>query len=209
VALVCTKLKNYPPSLQTADFQKFMAISGIMKIRDSYTETHGRRVSIYAKRLATRIGLSSMAVDEIAVGGILHDIGKVCMSDRMFTNQDVHMSQEMMAELRRHPINGFMLVKSIVSHKTVLQYILFHHERLDGRGYPFGLKGDDIPLGAQIISVADCFDAITTDRPYKKGKGQTEAFSILKASAGSALSQSLVNSFILDIQENGMLLTED
>ena len=169
MAVVRTKLKKYN-TFRSVDFQKLMAISGIMKLRDSYTENHGRRVSVYAKRLALRIGLSSMAVDEIALGGMLHDIGKVCMSDRIFTNASVHLSKEMMAELRRHPINGFMLVKSIISFKSVLQYILFHHERIDGLGYPFGLKGEDIPLGAQIISVADYFDAITTDRPYKKGK---------------------------------------
>lgn len=208
MAVVRTKFERCNLT-HSVDVRKLMIISGIMKLRDRYTETHGRRVSVYAARLARRIGLSAPVVDEITLGGVLHDIGKVCMSDRIFSNQSAHLSKEMMAEVHRHPIHGYMLVKNIVLLKPVLQYILFHHERIDGFGYPFGLKGEDIPLGAKIISIADYFDAITTDRPYKKGKGQTEAFTILEASADGALSRSLVKRFILDIKENGMLLTDD
>ena len=195
-------------SVYSMDFSKLMVIFGMLKLKDSYTEIHGRRVSFYATQLAQCIGLSTKAVDEIALGGLLHDIGKVCLSDRIFSSQQPHLSGELMAEVRRHPVNGFMLAKQIIILKPVLQYILFHHERIDGLGYPYGLKGEDIPLGAKIISVADYFDAITTDRPYKKGKQQEEAFSILEACAGYALSRSLVRCFIDYIQENGMLLTD-
>lgn len=194
---------------QTVDLRKLTAIAGIMKRRDRYTETHGRRVSIYAQRLAQRIGLSALDIGRIAIGGMLHDIGKVCMSDRIFTNQRAGLSEEMMDEVRRHPINGVILLKHADFLKPVLKYILFHHERVDGGGYPYGLKADDIPLGAQIISVTDCFDAITTDRPYKKSKGSNEAFEILESSCGSALSRPLVQAFIMEVKENGMVLTDD
>ena len=93
--------------------------------------------------------------------------------------------------------------------KPILKYILFHHERIDGSGYPYGLKEKDLPLGAQIIGVTDCFDAITTDRPYKKGKCAEEAFAILRASADTIFSHALVHTFIADIKENGMVLTDD
>ncbi len=186
-----------------------MAIAGIMKLRDSYTETHGRRVADYSQRLAQRLGLTDMEVGQITIGGMLHDIGKVYMSDRIFSNQSAQLSKEMMAEVRRHPLNGVMLLKHIDFLKPVLKYILFHHERVDGSGYPFGLQGTDIPLGAQIISVADCFDAITTDRPYKKSRGQEKAFAILKDSRENAFHGELVDSFIMEIEENGMVLTEE
>lgn len=208
MALAITELKNNCV-FRTVDFQKFMAIAGIMKQRDRYTENHGRRVSVYSQRLAQRIGLSSMAVGRIAIGGMLHDIGKVCMSDLIFTNKCAQLSEEMMAEVRRHPINGVILIKDVDFLRPVFKYILFHHERIDGGGYPFGLTEKDIPLGAQIISVADHFDAITTDRPYKRGKGPKEAFDILEASSGSALSPGLVQAFISDVKQNGMVLTDE
>jgi HD-GYP domain-containing protein (c-di-GMP phosphodiesterase class II) len=199
-------LKKKSP--RSANSRDLMAIAGIMRLRDNYTETHGQRVSMYSKRLAIRMGLPSLKVSQISIGGMLHDIGKVCMSDRIFTDRNTHLSKEMMAEVRRHPLNGVMLLKHLDFLKPVLKYILFHHERIDGSGYPFGLKGEDLPLGAQIISVADCFDAITTDRPYKKGKCAEEAFAILRASSDTIFSYALVHTFIADIKENGMVLTE-
>ena len=87
----------------------------------------------------------------------------------------------------------------------VLEYVYCHHERIDGNGYPQGLKADEIPLGAKIIAVADCFDAITTDRPYQKRKTREEAFEILRKMAGSHLCSELVEMFIEDIETNGML----
>ena len=208
MALARTELKEYC-IYRSVDFNKLMAIAGIMKLRDSYTETHERRVADYSQRLAQRLGLHDLEIGQIAIGGMLHDIGKVYMSDRIFTNQSAKLSKEMMAEVRRHPLNGVMLLKHIDFLKPVLKYILFHHERIDGSGYPFGLKGADIPLGAQIISVADCFVAITTDRPYKKSQGKETAFAILKASKGTAFYGEVVDSFVMEIEENGMVLTDD
>ena len=201
-----TALKRQSP--RCANSRDLMAIAGIMRLRDNYTETHGQRVSMYSKRLAKRMGLSSLEVSQISIGGMLHDIGKVCMSDRIFTDRNTHSSKEMMAEVRRHPLNGVMLLKHLDFLKPVLKYILFHHERIDGSGYPFGLVEKDLPLGAQIIGVADCFDAITTDRPYKKGRCAEEAFTILRASSDTIFSYALVHTFIADIKENGMVLTD-
>ena len=199
--------KNY--SFYGEYSEKLTAITSIMKKRDRYTETHGQRVSEYSKRLARRMGLPNPKVDQIALGGMLHDIGKVLMSDRIFSNKSKRLSKEMLAEVRQHPFNGVMLVKHLAFLRPVLKYILFHHERLDGSGYPFGLRAENLPLGAQIISVADCFDAITTDRPYQKGKKPEEAFMCLKTSSGSILSRQLVHALIADVKENGMVLTDN
>lgn len=206
MAFAHTELKEYC-TYQSGDLKKLLAVAGIMRLRDTDTEVHGWRVAVYSKRLAQRMGLSDIDVGSIVIGGMLHDIGKIYMSDRIFTNQSARSSKEMMAEVRRHPLNGVMLLKHIDFLKPILKYILFHHERIDGSGYPFGLKGNDIPLGAQIISVADSFDAITTDRPYKKSQAKEEAFAILKAASKSSLNENLVDAFIKDVKEKGMVLT--
>jgi HD-GYP domain-containing protein (c-di-GMP phosphodiesterase class II) len=187
------------------DLRKVMIIAGALKIRDRYTDSHGRRVAVYARRLALRIGLPESECAKIAMGGLLHDVGKIAMSDRVFSNQNAELSDDMRQEVRRHPIIGVMILKDIDFLAPLLDLILFHHERIDGKGYPFGLKGNEIPLGAQIISIADCFDAITTDRPYQKHKGRQEAFKILRQAAEKAFTARLVEAFIAEIRENGML----
>jgi HD-GYP domain-containing protein (c-di-GMP phosphodiesterase class II) len=187
------------------DFRKLMVIAGALKLRDRYTDSHGRRVAVYAKRLAGRLGLPEAEASKIAMGGLLHDVGKIGMSDRIFSNQNAELSYDMLREVQRHPIIGVMILKDMDFLAPLLDLILFHHERIDGSGYPFGLRGNEVPLGAQIISIADCFDAITTDRPYQKHKGCQEAFKILREAAEKAFAARLIEAFIAEIGQNGML----
>jgi HD-GYP domain-containing protein (c-di-GMP phosphodiesterase class II) len=111
----------------------------------------------------------------------------------------------MLAEVRLHPLIGVSILRSIEFLAPVVDYVHYHHERIDGSGYPCGLKADEIPLGAKIISVADCFDAITTDRSYQKGKNSRKAFAILNTSKGKGFCPGLVDTFIAEIEENGMV----
>jgi putative nucleotidyltransferase with HDIG domain len=193
------------PEALASDFQKLSAINSALKTKDQYTEGHARRVALYAMRLAHRLGLPSEEIRNIGIGGLLHDIGKIGLSDRIFSNQTDQLAGKLLAEVRRHPDIGVSLLKGIDSLLPVLDYIHYHHERMDGSGYPFGLKSDDIPLGARIISVVDCFDAITTDRPYQKRKTCAEAFVILRRMANHELCPDLVKAFVADIEENGMI----
>jgi putative nucleotidyltransferase with HDIG domain len=193
------------PEALASDFQKLSAINSALKTKDQYTEGHARRVALYAMRLAHRLGLPSEEIRNIGIGGLLHDIGKIGLSDRIFSNQTDQLAGELLAEVRRHPDIGVSLLKGIDSLLPVLDYIHYHHERMDGSGYPCGLKSDDIPLGARIISVVDCFDAITTDRPYQKRKTCAEAFVILRRMANHELCPDLVKAFVADIEENGMI----
>ena len=187
------------------DIRKLGAIAAALGEKDRYTVDHAQRVAVYAMRLAQRIGLSSEAVEYIGLAGMLHDVGKLGLSRRVFTNTTFHLGGEMLREVRTHPSLGVSILKDIELLKPVLDCILLHHERLDGSGYPFGLKSEKIPLGAKIISVADCFDAMTTDRPYQKRKSIAEAFKILRQSSGKRLSADLVDAFIEDVLENGAL----
>jgi HD-GYP domain-containing protein (c-di-GMP phosphodiesterase class II) len=136
---------------------------------------------------------------------LFHDIGKVGLSPRIFRNKEATLSAGMQEEVRQHPSIGVSILKGIEFLTPVLDYVHYHHERGDGSGYPCGLTADKIPLGAKIISVADCFDAITTDRSYQKGKNRKEAFSILKKARGYGFCPGLVEAFIEEVKENGMV----
>ena len=184
---------------------KLLAISQALGMRDKYTEGHGRRVSLYAERLARRLGLSEKDIENIRIGGMLHDIGKIGFSNRIFSNEEAALSKEMHDEIHSHPLIGRMILSGMNFHESVLDYVCYHHERVDGKGYPSGLCNEEIPLGARIISVADCFDAMTTDRPYQGRKNLPEAFVALNRMSGKVLFPRLVSAFIEEIRENGVI----
>ena len=127
------------PEALASDFQKLSAINSALKTKDQYTEGHARRVALYAMRLAHRLGLPSEEIRNIGIGGLLHDIGKIGLSDRIFSNQTDQLAGELLAEVRRHPDIGVSLLKGIDSLLPVLDYIHYHHERMDGSGYPLSL----------------------------------------------------------------------
>lgn len=184
---------------------KLFAISRALGTRDKYTEGHGQRVSQYAARLAGRINLSTEEIENIRIGGLLHDIGKIGFSNRVFSDTETALTQDMHEEIHSHPWLGRTILKNMDFNTAILDYVHYHHERVDGKGYPRGLTSEEIPLGAKIISVADCFDAMTTDRPYQGRRSLAEAFDILHQISGKVLSNRLVRSFIEEIIENGMI----
>ncbi len=180
------------------------SIAAALGIKDPYTREHGRRVAIYARRLAERIHLTPTAVENIRLGGLLHDVGKNGLSDKVLKNTLNRLTDDLLAEVRLHPLIGVALLKDFDIPAAVIDYVQYHHEKIDGSGYPFGLKNEQIPLGAKIIRVADCFDAITTDRPYQQRKSWIEAVAILRQISGTDLDPDLVEAFIIDIKEKGL-----
>ena len=197
-------LEQLNERIKTDTLDTVTAVAGALAARDAYTEGHGERVGIYAERLARRLGLAKQEVERIRIAGILHDIGKIGFSDQIFSNEDTRINEDMLLEIRSHPQWGHDILKNLRFLGPALDYVYAHHERLDGQGYPRGLEGDEIPLGARILSVVDCFDAMTTDRPYQQGKTPQEAFAILGKLAGSALDPDLVDAFIDEIESGGM-----
>jgi putative nucleotidyltransferase with HDIG domain len=186
-----------------SQMSKLAFIAAALKIKDPYTQDHARRVAIYAGHLAKRIGLPRSEVKNVMLGGLLHDIGKIGLSNRVFNNTDQRLSEELLTEVQRHPQIGAALLRNFNFPAPVIDYVRYHHEKMDGSGYPFGLRSYQIPLGAKIIRVTDCFDAITTDRPYQLHKSWIEALAILRQISGTDLSPELVEVFIEDIKENG------
>jgi len=191
--------------LTAKEYNKLNAIDEALGSKDRYTQGHARRVALYAMRLARRVGLGPEDTGNIGIGGMLHDVGKIDWSPRVFGKETLRQCGGLLDEVQRHPSHGVSLLRSMNFLAPVLEYVYCHHERIDGSGYPRGLKAEEIPLGAKIIAVADCFDAITTDRPYQKRKNQEQAFAILRKMSGSHLSGELVEMFVDEIEANGML----
>ncbi len=185
--------------------RSLMLMASALGLKDSYTHAHAHRVAAYSKRLAIRAGLSMLEVMQVSMGGMLHDVGKLALSDRIFSNQKAPLSEDMLMEVRNHPLIGAALLKKVACGKEIADAVLFHHERMDGHGYPFGIKGDAIPLSAKIVSIADCFDAMTTDRPYQKRKSCEAAFTLMEEAAGTYYADDLIPLFIDDIRRNGMV----
>jgi putative nucleotidyltransferase with HDIG domain len=182
-----------------------LLMASALGLKDTYTLAHAHRVAEYAKRLAVRAGLSMVEVLQVSMGGMLHDVGKLALSDRIFSNKNATLSDDMMEEVHNHPLIGAAMLRNMTCQRAISDAVLFHHERIDGSGYPFGLKGDEIPLSAKIVSIADCFDAITTDRPYQRRKSCKAALTLLRKCTGISFAADLVPLFIDEIRTNGMV----
>jgi putative nucleotidyltransferase with HDIG domain len=152
--------------------------------RDAYTEGHAERVGRISGLIAEEMGLSEQETELVHLAGLLHDIGKIGFPDSLFLPHGGSNSSEVVREITRHPVTGAEILKNLNFLGPAVAYVRCHHERPDGKGYPGGLKDADIPLGAKIIAVADTFDAITTDRPYQRGRTFAEAIDILKSGGG-------------------------
>lgn len=197
-------IKSIRPIRHDAAICGLAALSVALGAQDAYTRGHALRVAAYAERMAQRLGLSSENVETVRIGGLLHDIGKIAFSPSLINNTRERLSDAMRDEIRRHPEIGGQFLKDIHLAEPVIDCVRYHHERLDGSGYPFGLSAAYIPMGARIVSVADCFDALTTDRSYQRGRTTAEALDILKGLGAENLSPELVAELIAEVRENGL-----
>ncbi|HOW56125.1 MAG TPA: HD domain-containing protein [Syntrophorhabdaceae bacterium] len=155
------------------------AMAQALAARDAYTEGHASRVAEFSYAIARELGFEGEALEYVRLGGALHDIGKIGFPDILFSSHEQRLPSNLVKEINRHPAIGVKILEPLDFLGPAIDYVSAHHERLDGRGYPRGLKGDQIPLGAQIVSVADIYDAITSERPYQETKTSDEALAIL------------------------------
>jgi response regulator RpfG family c-di-GMP phosphodiesterase len=165
---------------------------------ESQVETmrgHARRVSFYASLLAERVGLSSREIEDLRIAGFLHDLGKIGIPSSLLLRPDA-LSAEECALLQRHPEIGARLVQPIGVASSVVDAIRHHHERWDGGGYPNQLSGEQIPLLARLVAVADAFDAMSSDRPYRPALGPEHVRAELAACAGSQFDPTLAKEFL-------------
>lgn len=159
------------------------ALISSIEVNDSYTEGHGKRVSFYAKHLAETLGLPRKTISDLETAGLLHDIGKLGIPTEILKKPGA-LTDEEYAIVRKHPENTRKILEKVNGLHTIREYAYCHHEHFDGNGYPRGLKADEIPYESQIISVADAFDAMTSNRAYRKALMPEEAAEIIRNQAG-------------------------
>jgi putative nucleotidyltransferase with HDIG domain len=167
-------------------------IAAAVDARDPYTKDHSLRVAQFSVILARELGLPEEEVDKIRIAATLHDVGKVGIEDSVFKKPGVLTNAEFEI-MKRHTVMGYEIVRQVKQLNEMLPGIRWHHEALNGRGYPDGIKGDELPMMARIISVADTFDAITTDRPYQDASEFPEALDFLRKHAGIKYDPLVVN----------------
>jgi putative two-component system response regulator len=172
------RIKGYTDELERAESVLF-ALARSIEGKDPYTEGHCERLSVYGEKLGRELGLPPEQIDALRTAGIVHDVGKVAVPDAILL-KPAKLTPEEIEVMRKHPVVGEDICKTLKSFKLVLPIIRHHHERRDGTGYPDGLAGDDIPLTARVIQVVDVFDALTTERPYKPALSIEEALDIMQ-----------------------------
>ncbi|MFC1544771.1 HD-GYP domain-containing protein [Gemmatimonadota bacterium] len=192
------RMKHLNDMLDKAD-NVIAAMANAIEAKDEYTEGHNDRVSQLAVMLAQAGGLGLKEMEQVRMGGILHDIGKIGIPDKVLNKQGP-LNGEEFAMIRSHPHQGERILLPLRSLKEVGDIVLSHHERYDGKGYPDGLSGEDIPLHARIVAIADSFDAMTTNRPYRKALSRERAIGELIQGAGSMWDPELVHLFIKVLQ---------
>ncbi|MBF8251384.1 MAG: metal dependent phosphohydrolase [Deltaproteobacteria bacterium] len=169
--------------LRQTFYETAEALAEAIEKRDPYTGGHTKRVLTYSMAAAGYMGLSPEEMEQLKLSAILHDIGKIGVEDRVLRKQ-ASLNDEEFGLMKTHPRMGAEIMQHVKKLKYVIPGMKYHHERFDGKGYPEGLKDVEIPLIARIISVADTFDAMTSDRPYRKGLSDEAAISeLLKFSA--------------------------
>jgi putative two-component system response regulator len=177
------RLKRLTDDMESAE-SLFLTLGRIIEARDPYTEGHCERLARYATALGTALELQQNDIATLYRGAFVHDIGKIGIPDALLLKKGRLTSSEFDV-MKRHPVIGDELCRTVRSLEPVRAIVRHHHERFDGTGYPDGLTGDQIPLLAQIVTVVDVFDALTTDRPYRRALTRAGASDTLRAEASA------------------------
>ena len=180
------ELERKQKQTEILSLQMMQTLSTTIEAKDEYTRGHSYRVAEYAALIAAELGWSSEEIQQLKHAAYLHDIGKIGISDRIL-NKAGKLTEEEFEVIKRHPIIGASILKNLALHqdepivKVAYEICRWHHERYDGGGYPDGLKGEQIPISAQIVSLADVYDALVSDRIYKKAYSHKEAVRMILA----------------------------
>src|SRR5687768_3259137 len=186
-------------------FDVMKAIASLIDAKDGYTHKHSERVAQFGVRLARHLGFDADSRAVVELSGLLHDVGKIGVPDAIL-NKPGKLTEEEFKQMRMHPVHGARILSQIQSERVVniLPGVKYHHERWDGKGYPDGLKGEEIPLLGRVLGVADFLDALTSDRSYRKGLKLEEALNMVKDLEGQAFDPVVVKA-ALELHERGEL----
>lgn len=181
--------------LANANEETLLGLVSALDLREHNTRLHSQRVREYTELLAVRYGIDEKMLREIGFGALLHDVGKIAVPDRILLKPD-KLTDDEWHEMRKHPEAGYRIVQRIGFLREAAEIVHAHHERYDGKGYPRGLKGDQIPLGARLFAVADVYDALTSQRPYKPLFSYKEASAEIQKHKGSQFDSAIVEIFL-------------
>ena len=192
-----------PPSFHLArdDMQEMMSLARSVEEKDQTTEGHCTRIERLAVLTGERLGLPGKHLIDVSFGAYLHDIGKVRVPDEVL-NKAGSLTDEEWNEMRRHTDYGAEMLREKEFLDGAAEIVRAHHERYDGAGYPRGLKGEEIPIGARVVAVVDSFDAITSARPYQKAQAKRKAIDELKRNSGTQFDPRVVRAFLEVIGDN-------
>jgi putative nucleotidyltransferase with HDIG domain len=172
-----------------------IALTRSIDAKSKWTAGHSERVATYSEKLAVSLQLGEDDIRTVTLSALLHDIGKIAVSE-LILDKPSRLTSEEYAIIKAHPSTGARIIADIPSYKKILPGVLYHHEHWDGSGYPEGLSGEAIPLNSRIIAIADVYDAISADRPYRRGLHRVESLAFMKEHAGILFDASLLETFV-------------
>lgn len=175
--------------------QTIKVIMQTLNEKNEREKRHSVEVSEWSRKIGAAMNLNEQMLNEIETAGLLHDIGKIAIREDVLNKPGVLSASEF-DEIKKHSESGYQILKSVDSYSSLAEYVLSHHERFDGKGYPRGLRGEEIPLIARIICVADAFEAMLADRPYRKGMSRDEAINEIKRNSGTQFDPVVVESLL-------------
>lgn len=205
-ALAIENVKLYE-SIKKDQISIIKALAATVDAKDHYTLGHSQKVSQYSVIVAEEMGLSERETEIIKYAGLLHDIGKIALPDDIIKKPS-RLSEHEFEVVRKHPIIGAKIIKEIEALAGMVPVVLHHHERFDGKGYPDGLKGEDIPVGARIVHVTDAYDTMVSARAYRDMLPPELAISELRKNAGAQFDPKVVDIFITSLRKRAVTFNE-
>jgi response regulator RpfG family c-di-GMP phosphodiesterase len=201
-----TRVREQAVRLERLFLASLQSLADALEVKDEYTHGHSLRVSHFSGAIARRLGLPSSVVREVELGGHLHDIGKIGVRETVL-NKPGPLTADEYEHIMTHPSVGWRLLEPLLGEMPrVLAVVRSHHERWDGRGLPDGLAGEAIPLGARIAAVADSFDAMTSDRPYRPGLSMDDALAEIVRCSGTQFDPRVVEAFVAAVEGGRFVL---
>ena len=189
------ELDRRADQLRKSYYDTLKVVVDSLEVRDYYTIGHGRRVALFSRIIAEEMGWDEEKLKLVEMGGILHDLGKIGIEDAILRKAGA-LTEEEMEQMQFHPEIGARIVRDADFLKPILPYILYHQERFDGSGHPYHLKGEEIPVEGRLMAVADAFDAMTSDRPYRKAMDAEQAIRVVEEGSEQQFDPQVVQAFL-------------